>query len=55
MKHATGELGDRAPRDRKVRPIPQAVAETTALREKREAASKPAKAPAKKAAKSSKK
>lgn len=48
MKHATGELGDRKPRDRKTAVVPQAVAETSAIREAREAAAKPAKKPGKK-------
>jgi len=42
MKASAGELGDRAPRERgKNRVVPQAVAESAALKEAREAASKP--------------
>ncbi len=51
MKHADGELSGREARDPKAAVVPQAVAETTALRDARTAAAKPAKATKKTAAK----
>lgn len=50
MKHADGELSGREPLDPKAAVVPQATQESTALRDAREAASKPAKT-TKKAAK----